>query len=93
MLTFREREEVSRGLAAKLSIRQIAEKMNRAPSTISREISRHGGKIAYRAYQADQRAWARARRPKQCHLAINEALRNYVAEKLALNWSPEQISG
>jgi IS30 family transposase len=80
-------------LAAKLSIRQIAEKMNPAPSTISREISHHGGKIVYRAYQADQRAWDRARRPKQCHLAINTALRNYVTEKLALNWSPEQISG
>lgn len=92
-LTFREREEISRGLAAKLSIRQIAKKMNRPPSTISREINRHGGKIAYRAYQANKGAWEQARRPKQCHLAKNETLRNYVADKLALNWSPEQISG
>jgi len=92
-LTFKEREEISRGLAAKLSIRQIAEKMNRSASTVSREINRHGGKIAYRAYQADESAWDLARRPKPCHLAKNGTLRNHVADKLALNWSPEQISG
>jgi IS30 family transposase len=88
-----EREEISRGLAAKLSIRQIATQMNRAPSTVCREISRHGGKKAYRACQADDRTWEKARRPKQCHLAKNETLRNHVADKIALNWSPEQISG
>ncbi|MBP9729518.1 MAG: IS30 family transposase [Gammaproteobacteria bacterium] len=92
-LTLEEREEISRGLVTNLSIRQMAAQMNRAPSTICREISRHGGKKGYRACQADNRAWAQARRPKQCHLAKNEVLRNHVADKIVLNWSPEQISG
>lgn len=93
VLTLKEREEISRGLASKLSIRQIAAKINRTPSTISREINRNAGKRAYRACQADERAVAQARRPKRCHLAKNKALRNHVVDKIALNWSPEQISG
>lgn len=64
VLTLEEREEISRGLAAKLSIRQIATKVNRTPSTISREIRRNAGKKGYRACQADTRAWSQARRPK-----------------------------
>lgn len=92
-LTLAEREEISRGLSAGYTMRQIAEELNRAPSTISREIARNGGSQRYRASQADEKAWARARRPKRCRLAQNGKLRRIVANKLALDWSPEQISG
>jgi IS30 family transposase len=63
------------------------------PSTVSREISRNGGSQAYRASRADRRAWERALRPKPCRLALHRELRWCVAQKLALQWSPEQISG
>ena len=92
-LTLEEREEISRGLASNKSIRQIAFILERSPSTISREINRHGGKHNYRAYEADQRAWQNAARPKSCLLNTNDILKSIVEEKLALKWSPEQISG
>ncbi|THJ17317.1 MAG: IS30 family transposase [Nitrospira sp. CG24B] len=92
-LTLAEREEISRGLATVCSIRQIAATLGRAPSTISREIHRHGGAPGYRASVADGRAWERARRPKLCRLATNPMLQRMVASKLALEWSPEQIAG
>ena len=92
-LTLSEREEVSRGIVADLSIRSIANHLNRSPSTISREINRNGGYDNYRATQADLSAWARAHRPKRCKLACNRTLSRAVATKLQLNWSPEQISG
>jgi transposase, IS30 family len=88
-----EREEISRGIAAGRSIRRIARDLGRAPSTISREIKRNGGCSAYRASEADTRAWERALRPKPCRLARHAGLRWRVAHKLALQWSPEQISG
>ena len=92
-LTLEEREEISRGVAVGTSIRAIAGKLGRAPSTISREINRNGGRGAYRAGDADSSAWERALRPKSCRLATHPALRWRVAQKLALEWSPEQISG
>jgi hypothetical protein len=92
-LTLAEREEISRGLARACSIRQIAAQLGRAPSTISREIHRHGGAHRYRASEADGRAWERARRPKRCRLAIQPSLQRLVASKLLLDWSPEQIAG
>ncbi|MER9001993.1 IS30 family transposase [Mesorhizobium australicum] len=88
-----EREEISRGIAAGLAIRAIARRLGRSPSTISREISRNGGAQAYRATRADKQAWQRALRPKQCRLACSGRLRWRVAQKLALQWSPEQIAG
>ena len=88
-----EREEISRGVAAGLSMRTIATALNRAPSTVSREVARHGGREAYRAGAADEVAWANARRPKRCRLATNSRLQRQVAKKLCLEWSPEQISG
>ena len=88
-----EREEISRGMAAGRSIRGIAAGLGRSPSTVSREVARHGGRGAYRATEADTRAWERALRPKPCRLASHRELRWRVAEKLALDWSPEQISG
>jgi IS30 family transposase len=92
-LSLDEREEISRSLAAGHSIRFIAALLKRAPSTISREISRNGGQEGYRATQADQAAWERAHRPKICKLVTNPALARLVARKLQLQWSPEQIAG
>lgn len=92
-LTLAEREDISRAVVAGHSIRSIASSLGRAPSTISREISRNGGEERYRASQADQAAWDRARRPKICKLAENRALAHTVADKLQLLWSPEQIAG
>jgi IS30 family transposase len=91
-LTIAEREDISRGLASGQTVRAMARHLGRAPSTISREIGRHGGRVRYRAGRADRRAWARARRPKPCRLASRRALRTAVAAKLAQQWSPQQIS-
>jgi IS30 family transposase len=85
VLTFAERGEISRGLASGASIRQIAASLGRALSTIGREITRHGTRRTYRAAVADERAWERARRPKQCWLATHLPLQQVVAEKLALD--------
>lgn len=87
-----EREEISRSLASGDSMRCVARRLGRAPSTISREIRRHGGVPRYRATEADKQAWNCARRPKQCRLALIPALRRTVAEKLRSDWSPQQIS-
>jgi len=92
-LTFAERENISRGVASGSSMREIARDIHRATSTVSREVARHGGRSAYRAYDADQQAWNAALRPKRCLLAGNSELRDVVASKLMLDWSPEQIAG
>ncbi|MCH7830793.1 MAG: IS30 family transposase [Proteobacteria bacterium] len=92
-LTLSEREEISRGVATGRSLRSIAVLLHRAPSTVSREINRNGGRRRYRASQADQAAWDRAHRPKTCKLAQNRALARIVAEKLRLQWAPRQIAG
>ena len=93
VLSIGEREEISRGLSAQLSIRAIAQRLGRAPSSVSREIRRHGGRAWYRALRADARAWSRARRPQRCLLSTHTGLRDQVAQWLALKWSPQQISG
>ena len=92
-LTLAEREEISRGLAAGYTMRAIASQLGRAPSTISREINRNGGRRRYRASQADEAAWQRAHRPKSCKLARNPAAARLVAGKLMKRWSPRQIAG
>jgi len=92
-LTIEEREEIRVGLSEKLSIRAIARKLNRSPSTISREVNRNRGRRWYKAIDADRRAWRAAKRPKDCALASNPPLRKIVIAKLKLDWSPEQISG
>lgn len=92
-LTLSEREEISRGVVSGLSLRTIARQLDRAPSTISREINRNGGLKRYRANQADKAAWDRAHRPKPCKLAGNQQLRCIIASKLKRRWSPEQIAG
>lgn len=91
-LSCAEREQISRGLAAELSIREIARKLQRPASTISREVARNGGRPHYRAVAADERAWRRAQRPKPCRLALEPQLRAIIATKLRRDWSPEQIA-
>jgi IS30 family transposase len=92
-LTLAEREDISRGVTSGSSLREIARLLNRAASTVSREVARHGDRPAYRAHDADRQAWVSALRPKKCLLAGNPKLRNIIASKLILDWSPEQISG
>ena len=92
-LTLSEREEISRGIVAQRSVRSMALLLGRSPSTVSREVRRNGGYDRYRAAAADERAWARAHRPKRCKLAKHPPLRRAVARKLRLNWSPEQVAG
>jgi IS30 family transposase len=92
-LTLSEREDISRGMASGSSMREIARHLDRAVSTVSREVTRHGGRPAYRAHAADEQAWNSALRPKRCLLAVHRKLRDIVASKLVLDWSPEQISG
>ena len=91
-LTLTQREEISRGLCAQRSCRQIARQLGKSPSTISREIRRNGGRAAYRAAQADAAAWQRARRPKRCKLAEHRRLCQAVARGLQRQWSPQQIA-
>jgi IS30 family transposase len=93
VLSAPEREEISRALAAGATVRGIAQTLSRAPSTVSREIQRNGGRHRYRAGEADSRAWRTARRPKACRLATRPTLCRVVAAKLAADWSPEQIAG
>jgi len=92
-LSLTEREEISRGIAASESLCAIAGRLGRAPSTISRELARNGGRVGYRAHRADRAAWQRGRRPQTCKMAANETLAAEVEDKLVLRWSPQQISG
>jgi len=91
-LSLTEREEISRGLAAGESLRCIAGRLGRAPSTVSREVAANGGPHRYRATTAHQASRHRARRPKPAKLACNHQLREVVEAKLELWWSPTQIS-
>ena len=93
VLRFGEREEISRGLAAGDSLHVIAKRLNRAVSTVSQEVARHGGRRGYRAAHADSQAWESARRPKLCLLSQNQQLQRIVAAKLQQDWSPQQIAG
>lgn len=95
-LVLRERAVIAEGLAADESVRAIARRLGRAPSTISREIHRNGARTthtrAYHAATADARAWTRAGRPKPRKLATQGRLRRVVAAKLRADWSPRQIA-
>ena len=92
-LSLAEREEISRGLAAGLSLRDIAQSLGRAPSTICREVNANGGRRRYRALEAEAMARHRAKRPKVAKLARCRRLRAKVEAKLKADWSPEEISG
>ncbi|MCP4316180.1 MAG: IS30 family transposase [Hyphomicrobiales bacterium] len=92
-LTLGEREEISRGLKARYSLRVIARQLRRSPSTISREVQRNGGRLTYRATASDAAAWDRALRPKLCKLACQPVLCRTISGKLQRKWSPQQIAG
>jgi IS30 family transposase len=92
-LSMAEREEISRGVAAGEPCRQIAARLGRAPSTVSRELARNGGRHHDRAQAADAGAFRRAQRPKPAKLLVEPRLRAVVEAKLALRWSPQQIAG
>lgn len=87
-----QREAISRGLGAGISLRMIAREIGRSPSTVSREVARNGGRQSYRAVRAGQRARDKARRPKACKLSKNPRLQMVVADKLEERWAPEQIA-
>jgi len=87
-----DREELSRGLVAGESLRQIAERLGRFASTLSREVERNGGRTAYRACHAETSAVRRARRPKPAKLALHSRLRREVERRLRERWSPQQIA-
>lgn len=93
VLSFCEREEISRGIAAGAAYRAIARSLKRAVSTVSQEVARHGGRGCYRAAEADRAAWESARRPKPCLLVRNRQLQRIVAARLKQDWSPQQIAG
>ena len=90
-LSFDEREEISRGVAAGDSLRMVATRLGRAPSSISRELARNGGRHRYRAHHADRAARRRGHRPKPSKLAENPVLGAVVEEKLSEWWSPQQV--
>jgi IS30 family transposase len=92
-LSMDDREEISRGVAADESYRSIGRRIGRPASTVSREVARNRGIVKYRAVDADDRAWRRAKRPKTCRLAQQPTLCAYVDARLRENWSPEQIAG
>jgi IS30 family transposase len=91
-LSFAEREEIAIGLAEGRSIRAIAAALGRAPSTVSREVARNRTARGYRAGAAEDKAMARARRPKTAKLARCGRLREEVQDRLQRRWSPEQIA-
>jgi IS30 family transposase len=92
-LSLAEREEISRGLVAGESLRSIAARIDRAPSTVSREVGANGGRVRYRAVEADARAVRELARPKTCKLARHGWLRHQVARRLRQGWTPQQIAG
>ena len=91
-LSLAEREEISLGLATGLSVRAIARRLGRHPSTVSREVRANGGRDGYRAWAADGAAERRACRPKEAKLARCPRLRREVEARLAKRWSPQQIA-
>ena len=91
-LCLAEREEVSVGMEAKESLRSIARRLERAPSTISREVAAQKKHRHYRAWRGDERAERLAGRPKLPKLERSPALRQAVEDGLARHWSPEQIA-
>src|SRR4029453_15622989 len=93
-LAFGEREEIALGLARSEPMRQIAARLGRSVSTISREVTRNrDGQGRYRASAAQVQAYERASRPKPAKLAVNGALRRRVEQDLGKKYSPEKIAG
>lgn len=91
-LSLREREELSRGLVVGDSLRAIARRLGRAPSTVSREVAWNSSRDRYRAWRADRGAVERGGRPKPAKLVLNSRLCREVERGLRRRWSPQQIS-
>lgn len=92
-LTFAEREEISRGLRAGELFSSIANQLDRSTSTVTREVWRHTKiKLCYRAIPAQKRAESRNPGGRKSKIAANEKLRDYIYEKLKIEWSPEEIA-
>ena len=92
-LLLAEREEISRGMCSGESIRSIAKRLGRAPSTVCREVKRNGCRRRYRALVAAEDARKRARRPKVGKLRSCPRLQAAVHDGLRKRWSPAEISG
>jgi len=93
MLMLSDREEISRGLAEGLQYQEIALRMGRDPSVVSREVGRHGGRDGYRAAAADEVACAARERPKVFAVERSPRLRAVVCRQLRGGWSPASIAG
>jgi IS30 family transposase len=93
MLTMADREEISRGLAEDLMFIEIAARIGRDPSVISREVARHGGRGGYRAVDAEEVARAARARPKRLAVERLPRLRAVVCRQLRGGWSPASIAG
>ena len=93
MLLLSDREEISRGLAEELEFKQIASRIGRDPSVVSREVARHGGRAGYRAASAQERARAARQRPKKLAVDRWPRLRAVVTGLLRQGWSPASIAG
>ena len=93
MLTLIDREEISRGLAEDLFFTEIAVRIGRDPSVVSREVARHGGRAGYRAVVAEQAACAARERPKLLAVERSARLRAVVCRQLRCGWSPGSIAG
>jgi IS30 family transposase len=91
-LSLADREELSRGLVAGDSLRTIATRLGRAPSTISREVAWNGRRKDYRAWRADSEAVRRGQRPRPSKLAVDSRLCREVERGLRAHWSPQQIA-
>jgi len=92
-LTLEDREDISRGLAKGLDNKEIAASLGRDESVVSREIARHGGREAYRAWKADAAARESRSRPKERKIDTDPELRGRVTADLKKGWSSEQIAG
>jgi IS30 family transposase len=92
-LTVVDREEITRGIAEGLSGQQIAARIGRDPSVVSREIGRGGGRGFYRAWRSQRQAQQARRRPKPCKVDLDARLREVVVALLGEGWSPDQIAG
>lgn len=93
VLSLADREEISRGLAEGLSFVEIAVRVGRDPSVVSREVGRHGGRVGYRAARADRVAARSRARPKVLAVDRNPRLRQAVTRLLRLGWSPGAVAG
>jgi len=92
-LSEHERIQIADLLAAKMTVRGIAEQLGRSPSTISREIGRNGGPDGrYRPHHAERAARLRAARPRKRRIAVDTELAEAVQRLLAKRWSPEQVA-